>query len=46
MMQILREMGGDEACLDGSCEVDLARNIGADLVVSGTITQLEVPGWS
>jgi formylglycine-generating enzyme required for sulfatase activity len=41
MMQVLREMGGDEACLDGSCEVDLARNIGADLVVSGTITQLE-----
>ena len=41
MMQILREMGGAQECLEGSCEVDLARNIGADLVVSGTISKLE-----
>ena len=40
MMQILNDMGKDETCIDGACEVDLARNIGADLVVSGSISQL------
>ena len=40
MMQILNDMGKDATCIDGACEVDLARNIGADLVVSGTISQL------
>lgn len=40
MMQILEDMGKDATCLGGSCEVDLARNIGADLVISGTISQL------
>ena len=39
-MQILNDMGKDATCIDGACEVDLARNIGADLVVSGTISQL------
>ena len=41
MMQVLNDMGKDETCIDGACEVDLARNIGADLVVSGTIS----PTW-
>ena len=41
MMQILNDMGRDTSCLEGSCEVDLARNIGADLVISGTITQID-----
>ena len=40
MMQTLNDMGKDATCIDGACEVDLARNIGADLVVSGTISQL------
>ena len=40
MMQILNDMGKDETCIDGACEVDLARNIGADLVVSGNISKI------
>ena len=40
MMQILEDMGKDATCIGGSCEVELARNIGADLVISGTITAL------
>ena len=37
-MQILKDMGKDASCMEGSCEVEIARNIGADYVVSGTVT--------
>ena len=37
-MQILKDMGKDASCIEGSCEVEIARNIGADYVISGTIT--------
>ena len=40
MMQILNDMGKDATCVEGSCEVELARNIGADLVISGTMTEV------
>ncbi len=40
MMLILEDMGKNATCLEGSCEVNMARNIGADLVISGTISQL------
>ena len=39
-MQILKDMGKDASCMEGSCEVEVARNIGADYVVSGTVTLL------
>lgn len=41
MIKILHDMGKDATCISGSCEVDLARNIGADLVVSGTVSKIE-----
>lgn len=36
MMVLLREMGKED-CTEGDCEVETARNIGADFVVSGTV---------
>ena len=33
MMQVLSDMGKDASCIEGSCEVDLGRNIGADLIL-------------
>lgn len=41
MMQILEDMGKGLDCVDGSCEVELARNIGADVVISGTLSQVD-----
>ena len=41
MMSILKEMGkGIEECT-GECEVEIARNIGADYVVSGEVYLIE-----
>ena len=41
MMKILSDMGKDASCITGSCEVDLAQNIGADYVVSGTVRMVD-----
>ena len=41
MMQILSDMGKDAECISGNCEVEIARNIGADAVVSGQISELD-----
>lgn len=40
MMAMLKAMGKRE-CNEGECEVETARNIGADFVVSGTVTRIE-----
>lgn len=40
-LQILKDMGKDASCISGSCEVEIARNIGADYVISGAVTKLE-----
>ena len=42
MLQILQDMGKDVSCLRGMCEVAIARNMGADFVISGDILFLEV----
>ncbi len=39
LAMLLKEMGG--TCAEGDCEVETARNIGADLVVSGEVAQVE-----
>ena len=41
MMQYLDDMGKDVSCIEGSCEVELARNIGADFVISGAVSKVE-----
>ena len=41
MLCVLKDMGKDLDCLDGSCEVELGRNIGADVVVSGPLSQVD-----
>jgi hypothetical protein len=40
MAMVLKEMGIKE-CKEGECEVETARNIGADLVISGAVEQIE-----
>ena len=39
MMEILSDMGKDATCLDGMCELEVGRNIQADIIVTGDIVQ-------
>ena len=39
MLMMLSDMGKSAECMEGSCEVEIARNIGADYVVSGKVTK-------
>jgi len=41
MMQVLEDMGKDASCMEGSCEVEIGRNIGADVVITGDILQIK-----
>lgn len=41
MAVLLRKQGKTAACAEGECEVELARNIGADLVVTGQAILIE-----
>lgn len=41
MAVILKDMGLDAQCQEGECEVETARNIGADLVVSGEVVRIQ-----
>ena len=40
MMVLLKEMGKKE-CNEGDCEVETAKNIGADFVVSGSVARID-----
>ena len=40
MLVLLRDMGKKE-CGEGDCEVETARNIGADYVISGKVVRVE-----
>lgn len=40
MLVLLKEMG-KSGCSEGDCEVETARNIGADLVISGHLTKMD-----
>lgn len=41
MMMLLKSMGRSDCNSEGDCEVETARNIGADYVVSGSVTNIE-----
>ncbi len=41
MLQVLTDMGKDASCMEGACEVDIGRNIGADLIITGDILQMD-----
>ena len=41
LLSIVQDMGKDITCLSGSCEIEIARNIGADYVVTGDLLRLE-----
>ena len=41
MMGILSDMGKDASCMEGQCEVEIGRNVGADLIVTGDILKIE-----
>jgi TolB-like protein len=40
MLVMLRDMGQKE-CVEGDCEVETARNIGADFVISGSVAHMD-----
>ncbi|MEC7987799.1 MAG: tetratricopeptide repeat protein, partial [Myxococcota bacterium] len=37
IFSLLEDMGKDSSCIQGECEVDLGRNIGADLIITGNL---------
>ncbi len=37
MMDVLQSMGKDASCVEGSCEVEIGRNISADFVITGQL---------
>ena len=41
MLEILSDMGKDASCMEGQCEVEIGRNVGADLIVTGDILKIE-----
>ena len=41
ILMILDDMGKDVSCFEGSCEVEIGRNIGSDLLVTGNILKIE-----
>ena len=40
MLEILSDMGKDASCMEGQCEVEVGRNVGADLIVTGDILKM------
>ena len=38
---VLQDQNKDATCFEGSCEVEIGRNIGADYIISGQVVQIE-----
>jgi len=41
MLSMIKDMEKDPKCLEGACEIDIGRNIGADFIVSGQVLKIE-----
>ena len=41
MLSVLKDQEKDATCFEGSCEVEIGRNIGADYIISGQVVQIE-----
>lgn len=41
LVQILQDNEIDPSCIEGECEVETGRNIGADLIISGDVMRLD-----
>ena len=41
MVQILRDNELDPSCVEGECEVETGRNIGADVIIAGDVLRVE-----
>ena len=41
MLSVLQDQNKDATCFEGSCEVEIGRNIGADFIISGQVVQIE-----
>lgn len=41
IQQILSDMGKDSSCMEGECELEIGRNIQADIIVTGDIINTE-----
>lgn len=41
LMQILTDMGKDSSCMDGQCEVEIGRNVGADIIMTGDMMKMD-----
>ena len=45
LYMFLEDMGKEMSCAEGNCEVEIGRNIGADIIVSGSIAFFEEEGF-
>ena len=41
MLEILKDMGKDSSCFSGKCEIEIARNIGADYAITGDLMKID-----
>ena len=41
MLSVLNDMGKKLSCIEGECEIEIARNLGVDYVVSGNVIKVE-----
>jgi len=41
LIEILKDLGKDASCLSGACEIEIARNVGADYIITGDILLIE-----
>ena len=45
LYMFLEDMGKEMSCAEGNCEVEIGRNIGADIIISGSIAFFEEEGF-
>ena len=41
MTEILSDMGKDASCMEGQCEIEVGRNVGADYVMTGDVMKVD-----
>ena len=41
ILEVLKDMGKDISCMEGACEVETGRNIGADYIMTGAVVRID-----